>query len=86
MTDGMTFKFDLAAARARFHELKAERDSIRERSTGVRAERDRLESETRALLSTLDEQIKAIEDPLPGIKEELAFLCRALNGKTGAVQ
>lgn len=82
----MTFKFDPAAARARFHELKTQRDSIREQSSLVRAERDRLEGETRALLSTLDGQIATIEAPLSSIKEELAFLCRALNGKTGVEQ
>jgi uncharacterized coiled-coil DUF342 family protein len=82
----MTFKFDIAAAKARFHELRAQRDSIRDKSAPLRAERDRIEADIRARLAKLDEEIRVVEVPLAPVKEEMAFLCRALNGKTGTVQ
>jgi uncharacterized coiled-coil DUF342 family protein len=78
--------FNIASAQARFHELRATRDSIRDKSAPLRAERDRIEAEMRAQIAKIDEEIKAIESPLPPVKEEMAFLCRALNGKTGVVQ
>jgi uncharacterized coiled-coil DUF342 family protein len=78
--------FNIASAQARFHELRAVRDSIRDKAAPLRAERDRIEAEMRAQIAKIDEEIKAIESPLPPVKEEMAFLCRALNGKTGVVQ
>jgi uncharacterized coiled-coil DUF342 family protein len=78
--------FNIASAQARFHELKAQRDSIRDQSAPLRAERDRIEADMRARLAKLDEDIRAVEAPLAPVKEEMAFLCRALNGKTGMVQ
>lgn len=82
----MTFKFDPASARSRFHDLKTQRDSIRERSAPLRAERDRLEAEYRDRIELIDAEIRTIEQELPPVKDEMAFLCRALGGKTGAVQ
>jgi uncharacterized coiled-coil DUF342 family protein len=78
--------FNIASAQARFHELRAQRDLIRDRSAPLRAERDKIEAEMRERLAKLDEEIRAAEGPLTPVKEEMAFLCRALNGKTGAVQ
>jgi chromosome segregation ATPase len=78
--------FNIASAQARFHELRAVRDSIRDKAAPLRAERDRIEGEMRARLAKLDEEIRAVEEPLTPVKEEMAFLCRALNGKTGMVQ
>jgi uncharacterized coiled-coil DUF342 family protein len=75
--------FDIASARKRFHELRGQRDAIREQSAPIRAERDKIEADAKAQLENYDAQIRAIEDGLPPIKEEMAFLCRALNGKTG---
>jgi len=76
--------FNIASARARFHELKAQRDELRAISAPLRAERDRIEAEATARVRDIDSQIRAAEQALPSIKEELAFLCRALGGKTGA--
>jgi hypothetical protein len=78
--------FNIASAQARFHELRAVRDGIRDKAAPLRAERDRIEAEMRARLAKLDEDIRAVEEPLAPVKEEMAFLCRALNGKTGTVQ
>jgi uncharacterized coiled-coil DUF342 family protein len=78
--------FNIASAQARFHELKAQRDSIRDKAAPLRAERDKIEAEMRARLAKIDEEIRAIEAPLTPVKEEMAFLCRALNGKTGVAE
>jgi predicted nucleic acid-binding Zn-ribbon protein len=78
--------FNIASAQARFHELRAVRDAIRDKAAPLRAERDRIEGDMRAQIAKLDEEIRAIEEPLHPVKEEMAFLCRALNGKTGAVE
>jgi uncharacterized coiled-coil DUF342 family protein len=78
--------FNIASAQARFHELKAQRDSIRDKAAPLRAERDKIEAEMRARLAKIDEEIRAIESPLTPVKEEMAFLCRALNGKTGVAE
>lgn len=75
--------FNPTEMRRRFHELRKKRDAIREKSGSLRSIRDGIEQKARASVATIDAQIRDAEKGLPEIKEEMAFICRGLGGKTG---
>jgi len=72
--------------RAQFQALKKRRDSIRAQSAPLRQKRDAAKAAYLKAVADLDTQISGIEAPLKDIKAQMAFLCRGLNGKTGAVK
>lgn len=75
--------FSPASLRARFHVLRPMRDAIRAQSAPLRQERDAIEAEARAKIAPIDARIKELEAPLEAIKQEMAIIVRALDGKTG---
>ena len=75
-------KFDPSEMRARFRVLHAQREAIRAKAAPLRQARDAVEAEARAKCAQMDTEIAKAEDNLLAIKEEMAVLSRALNGKT----
>jgi hypothetical protein len=76
--------FTPEAMRARFHELKAQREAIKAVSDPIRAERDAHVQAARAKEDELTAALKAAEEGLFDLDMEMAALARALNGKTGS--
>jgi len=75
--------------RARFAELREERDAIHAANADLQAEYDAAMTEINEKLAALKPtQARLVEakKPLVAIDEELAMLSRALNGKTGVVE
>ena len=73
--------------RERFHQNRAEREAMLEKSAPLREERDKLTQNYEPRLRELNRQIKEIEQQaspsLFALDREAGMIVRALNGKTG---
>lgn len=69
--------------RARFRELCAQRDSIRQKAQPIRDEYDVISQKRDLELNPLRIKLKEIETPLYNLDQEIATIARALGGKTG---
>ena len=73
--------------RERFHQNRAEREAMLEKSAPLREERDKLTQNYEPRLRELNRQIKEIEQQAsPSLFDldcEAGMIVRALNGKTG---
>lgn len=69
--------------RARFWELKAQRDEKREKADPIRAERDELVAKQLKELEKADAKVAKAEEGLFDIEQEMAMLVRAVGGRMG---
>lgn len=76
-------KFDPDSQRARFHELRAQREKIVAKSEPLRAKRDKFASEARDKELEMNQDIKEAEAGLAEIDQEMAFISKGLGGRTG---
>lgn len=76
-------QFDPDKMRARFHELKAQRDEQRARVDPIRAERDKLVAKQLKELAVHDAKVRKAEEGLFDIEMEMGMLVRAVGGAMG---
>lgn len=83
MTKSFTMPTDKSQLRMRFHELRRRIGEVEAVSTPIRQQRDELLASVRDQELALNEQIRAAEDGLFDMKQEMAMISRALGGQTG---
>lgn len=72
--------------RARFAELRKERDAIEAKTQPLKDERAAIRAEAEKKERALAGKIKAAEKGLPEIDREMAMISRALKGRTGKAE
>jgi hypothetical protein len=69
--------------KARFWELKKQRDAQRAKADPIRAERDKLVKKHAAELAKVEKRMLAAENGLGEMDQEMAMLVRAVGGRMG---
>ncbi len=76
--------FDETALRARFWDLTATANAVRDRAAPLRAAYDAASAKADAELKAMRAAVREAEAGLADVENERAALARALKGKTGA--
>lgn len=75
--------FDPDQMRARFHQLTAKGQAIRDKAGPIRAARDKAVQRHAAEIDKHNKKVRAAEKGLYEIDQERAMLARALGGRVG---
>lgn len=76
-------QFDPDKMRKRFHELKAKREAQRAKADPIRAARDKVAARQATEIAKHNKRVRAAEDGLVEIEQEMAMLVRAVGGRMG---